>query len=462
MVVRPCTVDDRTIRSRVGGSIQLKQGGGGRVQRNVAEGGIQLFSNDGRSEVRRNRIDGNLQCKGNDPRPVGGGNVVQGTRRTRAACELLRRRTRSSDVGGSAAVTACRSADADGERLDPVDEPRAGPGDTTRMRRSSHRRIWAVTDGADLGTIHEQLAAAVRDREERDRLARRLDEARARVREAEALVAERAAALESEERNVERLESFSPARIWAGLTGRRDADLDRETAERDAARYALADAQARLATATWDADAFTEQLRALGDVEGRYQAALAAKDAWVRDHDPVTGEQLTVLAEELGRLEAEDHELAEAHAAGSRARDRLLHADDLLGRAGGWSDWDTFGGGGMVTDMMKYSRIDEATAQLRLADEALRSFSRELADVRMAAVQGVEVGEMTRFFDVWFDNIFSDWAVRDRIRDAAERTGRARAAVDEALRQVSARGRDIQVRVAGITAERERLLLDGA
>lgn len=74
---------------------------------------------------------------------------------------------------------------------------------------------------------------------------------------------------------------------------------------------------------------------------------------------------------------------------------------------------------------MKYGRTDEATAQLRRADEALSASSRELAGVRMAAVRGVEVGEMTRMFDVWFDNIVSDWAVRDRIRDAADRTRQA-------------------------------------
>jgi len=74
---------------------------------------------------------------------------------------------------------------------------------------------------------------------------------------------------------------------------------------------------------------------------------------------------------------------------------------------------------------MRYGRTDEATAQLRRADEALSASSRELAGVRMAAVRGVEVGEMTRMFDVWFDNIVSDWAVRDRIRDASDRTRQA-------------------------------------
>ena len=314
----------------------------------------------------------------------------------------------------------------------------------------------------DRAAIHDQLATAVRDREERDRLERRLAEARSRVAELERTTREHETRLQREERDVERLESFSPTRIWAGLTGRRDTDLDREAAERDAARYALAEVQARLATARWDADAFADQVRGLGDVEGRYRSALAAKDAWVRDHDPASGERLATLAEERGGLEAEDHELAEAHAAGCRARDSLLEADRLLGSAGGWSTWDTFGGGGLVTDMMKYGRIDEATAQLRRADEALHAFSRELADVRMAAVRGVEVGEMTRMFDVWFDNIFSDWAVRDRIRDAAERTGRAIAAVDAALHDISARGRLVQARVAEIAAEQERVLLDGA
>lgn len=316
-----------------------------------------------------------------------------------------------------------------------------------------------MTDGAQ---IHDQLAAAVRDRDERARLERRLAESRARVDELERDARSKTAALTSEERDVERLESFSPTRIWAGLTGRRDTDLDRETAERDAARYALAEVQARLATARWDADAFADQLRGLGDVEGRYRDALAAKDSWVREHDPAIGARLTTLAEERGAVEAEDRELAEAHAAGCRTRDSLLDADRLLGSAGGWSTWDTFGGGGLVTDMMKYGRVDEATAQLRRADEALRAFSRELADVRMAAVRGVEVGEMTRLFDVWFDNIFSDWAVRDRIRDAADRTRQAIAAVDAALHDVSARGRLVQARVAEIAAEQERLLLDGA
>jgi hypothetical protein len=80
VVVRHRTVDGQVKRSRIEGSIQLKQGGGGKLLCNVVNNDIQLFSNDGEFVVRRNVVDGNLQCKGNDPMPVGGDNTVEGNK----------------------------------------------------------------------------------------------------------------------------------------------------------------------------------------------------------------------------------------------------------------------------------------------------------------------------------------------------------------------------------------------
>jgi len=91
--------------SRVGGSLQIVQGGSGRVigstvqgdilfDDNVAKvsairstvgGNIQAFQNSGGVEIRRNHVDGNLQCKENRPAPVGGGNVVDGNKEDQCA-----------------------------------------------------------------------------------------------------------------------------------------------------------------------------------------------------------------------------------------------------------------------------------------------------------------------------------------------------------------------------------------
>lgn len=84
--------------SRIGGSVQIKQGGGATIAdsrveadiqldanngklnilRNVVGGSVQAVQNDGQLTIQRNRIDGNLQCKENSPAPVGGRNTVGG------------------------------------------------------------------------------------------------------------------------------------------------------------------------------------------------------------------------------------------------------------------------------------------------------------------------------------------------------------------------------------------------
>lgn len=91
--------------SFVGGSIQIVQGFQALVQNSVIEGDIlfddqtgrvgavsndvggnvQAFQNMGGVLVRDNLIDGNLQCLQNQPEPVGGGNIVQGSREDQCA-----------------------------------------------------------------------------------------------------------------------------------------------------------------------------------------------------------------------------------------------------------------------------------------------------------------------------------------------------------------------------------------
>lgn len=86
--------------SHVGGSVQVKQGGGGTVSdsrvdgdvqyeanstrvralRNNVGGNIQAVQNFGGVVIRRNVVDGNLQCKENFPAPIGGGNTVSGNK----------------------------------------------------------------------------------------------------------------------------------------------------------------------------------------------------------------------------------------------------------------------------------------------------------------------------------------------------------------------------------------------
>ena len=311
----------------------------------------------------------------------------------------------------------------------------------------------------DPNQIQTELEQAVAAREEHAQLTRRLEGSAPHMADLEKYVADRRSILEEETADVDKLESFSVAKIWSHLKGSHATDVERETAERDAARYAVAEAEARRDVMQRDRAALESRIAELGDVEARHRRAIADKEAWVGASGAEPAGALVEIAERRGELVALDKEAREAFAAGRAAFDLLSQAASLLGNAGSWSTWDAFGGGGMLTDVMKYQNVDRATEALRRADLALTAFSRELADVNLPRVRGVEVDQLMRTFDVWFDNFFSDMAVRSRIQDAARRVDQAMHQVHEALTALEQKGRDIASELTDLDARREELLL---
>jgi hypothetical protein len=310
-----------------------------------------------------------------------------------------------------------------------------------------------MTDGGP----GERLERAAQARCEAQGLQARLEAATAYAAQAHERVQECRASLGDEERDVERLEGLSWSRILTSLRGSTATALEKEQAERDAARYALADAEAREQLAVRDVESLRAQLADLGDVDAELTAALAEREA--ETQDPELRDELVRISARRGQLAAEDREGREAFEAGQVAREHLLHARSLLGSARSWSTWDTFGGGGMLTDMMKYDKLDQVADVLRRADQALRVFTRELGDLHLAGVEALNLDSLTRVFDVFFDNIFTDLRVRSRIQDAELRVGDALAQVEATMQRLSERGRQIAAEQAELSGRREQLLL---
>lgn len=307
-------------------------------------------------------------------------------------------------------------------------------------------------------TPDEQLSAAIANRAEAVVRRRRVASAEERLRDAEVTLHERQTALSEEERQVARLEKLSWTRIASTLRGRHLTDLDRETAEREAARYAFREAEVRRDQAQAELAAAHARLDELADVDAAYAAALVAKEEWLAGQDPAGAERLSAIAERRGALEAQLRESEEADAAGVRAHQLLGIAAQQLSSAGNWGAWDTFMGGGLFTDMVKHGKIDDARDQLREVDQALRAFGRELADVHVDGVEALNMSGTLKTFDVWFDNIFSDWSVLRRIDDAAVEVGRTADQVRAVVTGLRERRQAVSAELAALTAEREELL----
>jgi hypothetical protein len=307
--------------------------------------------------------------------------------------------------------------------------------------------------------ISAELDAALDACAEHERLSRQLE--RARLDESQAQVeADRARdGVADEADDVAALESLSPARIWATLRGNRTSELDRERAELAAQQYRAGVADRALEVASVTRRNVEVRLAALGNVRDRRTAALAAEETRLRATGGSVSAQLVEVSDQLASTQSQLREVTEAQAAERTARSSLEAAAELLGSAGDWASYDTFFGGGMISGMVKYEKIDAATERVRAANEALKRLSAELADVGLRAVGGAEITDVARTFDLWFDNIFTDWSVQQRIAEAEGRVRAALAGVRDVAGGLQARRHELEALLATLTQAREQLII---
>ena len=134
-------------------------------------------------------------------------------------------------------------------------------------------------------------------------------------------------------------------------------------------------------------------------------------------------------------------EIDEAIAAGHEALAALRDAADSLDSAKRWGVVDVLGGG-LLTSVVKHSRLGDANRALAKARSAIRRFTQELADVRELADLNANVSSWNAFFDIACDNVLADLLVQKEISDAADRVDDAIDKVKEAVcRLEAARGR---------------------
>ncbi|MCZ4067107.1 hypothetical protein O1W71_05435 [Microbacterium sp. H37-C3] len=303
------------------------------------------------------------------------------------------------------------------------------------------------------------LHDAARDRTRRDQLAVHADAARRLVEQRETELVDLQQKLRVETADVRRLERFSPAQVWGLLRGDIDDKLAVERAEQQAAEHAVDGATERLAHARADLARIEGEIGALGDVDAAYSAALGRREEELRVAGREAAAELTRLDAKAGELSAESHEITEAQVALGQAQEALAVAQRDLDAAGGWSTYDTFFGGGMIADWMKHDRIGRSARAFAAVNRALETLATELADIDAPPVAGVQISESLAVFDVLFDNVISDFMVRQRIADAQA----AASDLDLRLRglndYLAQRADAVSARTADLLSRRERLLL---
>ena len=134
-------------------------------------------------------------------------------------------------------------------------------------------------------------------------------------------------------------------------------------------------------------------------------------------------------------------EIDEAIRAGERALDSLREAKNQLNSARNWGIYDMIGGG-LISSMIKHSKIDQANEWMDQANQDLRRFAKELRDVDGEDLQ-IDTGSLVTMLDIFCDNFISDLLVQQKINDGRARINALSDRIEDVLYTLKQRANSI-------------------
>jgi len=262
-----------------------------------------------------------------------------------------------------------------------------------------------------------------------------------------------------EEKDVERLERGSLSALFFEMIGKKEERLEKEEQEARLAAVKYETAKEELGMVEHEIILREEKIRELSGCEDKYANALEEKLRRVRLEGTKESEELLELEEKMYQIEAEMKEIKEAIAAGRKALSTVESALDSLDSADGWATWDTFGGGGLFSDIAKHEHLDEAQAKINALQVELRRFKTELADVHIHADVHVQIEEFLKFADFFFDGLFADWAVMDKIESSITAVKNTRNEIMSVISKLEEKLENAHLRHQRKVEERETMML---
>lgn len=227
--------------------------------------------------------------------------------------------------------------------------------------------------------------------------------------------------VKKEGKDVEKLEKISVANLFAIISGKKQEKLEKEELEFFNAKSEL---ESFMLNVNSCEDLVKHYEKKLAELEGAEESYRITKDklkeAIIQNDDTEISKRLKTLEDEFYTLKNQIREVDEVIVAGEKVLQNISKARNTLDSAENWGLYDAFGGG-FFSSMVKQDRIIEAKGHIRNIEISFKEFDKELKDINMDLSDTLNLSNFDVTVDIWFDNIFTDFSVLNKIQEATKK-----------------------------------------
>lgn len=203
------------------------------------------------------------------------------------------------------------------------------------------------------------------------------------------------------------------------------------------------EAQLRYDQVKQQLEACQEELSQLNEInqnlrtcEVEYQQMYENKYEMIRNQNSGYADLMINLEKQMMESEVLVKEIEEAIEAGQAVIRSLSNTLSSLDNAKNWGAVDMFGGG-FLSDMAKHSNLNQARQQGVKTQRLMSRFNTELADVKLKTQINIEISQLTKFADLFFDGFLVDFLVQSKINKSYDQVLKVKKQVQQVLAQLS-------------------------
>lgn len=264
-----------------------------------------------------------------------------------------------------------------------------------------------------------------------------LESLRSTLRQLESKGAALKTELDKEELDVENLNKKNLTTIFHTILGSKEKQLEKERQEALAARLKYEDNIKQIDDIKYQISKLIEERKQYQNSEILYSQLYRKKYDMLKESGNTKFHKIMELEDSISACKADLKEIKEAISAGNQVMNKIASAQKSLDSAKGWGTWDLIGGGGLITNMVKHSHIDDAKEAASEIQSLLNNFKTELADIKISSEIQINIEGFTKFADFFLDGLIFDWVVQSRIHESMDSVQKVKEEVETVLRKLS-------------------------
>ncbi len=226
--------------------------------------------------------------------------------------------------------------------------------------------------------------------------------------------------LVKELQDIEKLEGMSIQSLFYNVLGNKEDQLEKERQEYLMVSLKHKELKKSIELLDYEHTLLEGKVQEISGLESDLEKLKEKRLQEIMSTDTTLRTRIKGLYHQADQLEMLKAELHEAGAAGAECLKAVGMVLKHLKDAEHWGDWDMMNKGGYYSQR-KHNSMDRAMEAANNTKHFLRRYDKELIDVNIERTNlEVNIEGFSRFMDIFFDNMLSDWVIQRKIKNARQ------------------------------------------